>query len=430
MRRVRWLGLGLGLLVPWSSGFADDPASGDVLTRLRAAVSAAVETSPDRRAEEARVDLEQAEALAGVAVLSPYVEWQREGIGGGWSREPNAQDAVRVGSSIRLWSFGSARRVSEAADELQLVGHEAARREVAAAVSGVWIETAEIAARRRLVEDRLERLDRALNLLEARFQLGEVAGIEVRQLDLEHVRATSAAEKLAAEEAAALARLRRWAGASAPTPRAGDLEELIALTSTPPIEAAIPDTATLRRLAVHRRNLAAEAADVQSGRAWGDPIAEVEWERIPDLAGAAGFDAWGFRVGLPLPVGAAGRERKVEAGARQRLADSALATEEARLEARHAAARARAEAAERRLAALRPAVASMPETERSLTEQFRLGAVSYLVLVDGLDRLDEVRLETTTAQADLLAARLELAVLLDREDAFPVLPDGVVEDSR
>ncbi len=428
MRGVRWLGLGLGLLVPWSSGFAEEPGSGDVLTRLRAAVSTAVEASPERRVEEARVDLEQAEARAGTAVLSPYVEWQREGIGGGWSREPNAQDAVRVGSSIRLWNFGSARRVSEAADALQLVGHEAARREVAAAVAGVWIEVAEIAARRRLVEDRLERLDRALNLLEARFQLGEVAGIEVRQLDLEHVRATSAAERLAAEEAAALARLRRWTGASAPVPRPGDLDELVAVTSTPPVDAAVPDTATLRRLAVHRRDLAAEAADVQSGRAWGDPIAELEWERIPDLAGAPGFDAWGFRVGVPLPVGSVGRDRKVEAGARQRLAESALVAEEARLEARRAAATARAEAAERRLAALRPAVTNMPATERSLTEQFRLGAVSYLVLVDGLDRLDEVRLETTTAQADLLAARLELALLLDREDAFPVLPEGVVED--
>lgn len=429
MSRVRWLIPGLGLLLLWSSGAVTQTGPGDVLTRLRAAVASALESSPERQLENARIDLEQAAARTGVAVLSPYVEWQREGIGGGWSREPNAQDAVRVGSSIRLWSFGSARRASEAAEALQIVGQEASRREVAAAVAGIWIEAAEIAARRGLVEDRLERLDRALNLLEARFQLGEVAGIEVRQLDLEHVRATSAVEKLAAEETSALARLRRWTGVSTPMPRAGDLDELVAVTATPPAEAAVPDTATLRRLAMHRRNLASEAADVQSGRAWGDPIAELEWERIPDLAGAPGFDAWGFRVGLPLPLGGVGRERKVEAGARQRLADSELAAEEARLEARYAAATARAEAAERRLAALLPAVTSMPETERSLTEQFRLGVVSYLVLVDGLDRLDEVRLETTSAQADLLTARLELALLTDRDDVFPVLPDGGVEDS-
>jgi outer membrane protein TolC len=429
VRRVRWLVSALVLLAPWSTGLAAESGSEDVLTRLRAAVSAAVEASPERRVEDALVDLEQAEARTGVAVLSPYVEWQREGIGSGWSREPNAQDAVRLGSSVRLWSFGSARRASEAADGLQLVGREAVRREVAAAVAGVWIEAAEIASRRRLVEDRLERLDRALNLLEARYQLGEVAGIEVRQLDLEHVRATSAAERLAAEEEAALARLRKWAGAATPVPRAGDLEALVERTATPPAGAGMPDTATLRRLAMHRRDLVAESADVDSGRAWGDPIAEVEWERIPDLDGLPGFDAWGFRVGLPLPVGGVGRDRKAEASARHSLAESTLAAEEARLEVRRATAAAHAEAAERRLSALRPAIEGMPETERSLTEQFRLGAVSYLVLVDGLDRLDEVRLEATTARADLLAARLELALLLDRDDAFPVLPDGVVEET-
>ena len=59
-------------------------------------------------------------------------------------------------------------------------------------------------------------------------------------------------------------------------------------------------------------------------------------------------------------------------------------------------------------------------TERALAEQFRLGAISYLVYIDGLGRLDDVRLDAVEARWRLLAARLELAAMLADPACLPV----------
>ena len=65
----------------------------------------------------------------------------------------------------------------------------------------------------------------------------------------------------------------------------------------------------------------------------------------------------------------------------------------------------------------------LPRTERSLNEQFRLGAISYLVFIDGLARLDDLRLQRIKAYETLLHARLELAMVLGDPSLFP-LPIG------
>ena len=72
---------------------------------------------------------------------------------------------------------------------------------------------------------------------------------------------------------------------------------------------------------------------------------------------------------------------------------------------------------------------SIDDASRSLAEQYRLGAVSYLAYIDGLSRLEEVRLSNVEATRSLLTARLELAILLRDPSWFP-LPAEVAEDRR
>ena len=62
----------------------------------------------------------------------------------------------------------------------------------------------------------------------------------------------------------------------------------------------------------------------------------------------------------------------------------------------------------------------LPRTEQSLAEQFRLGAISYLIYVDGLARLDELRDSLVDTRLALLEARLELATLLADTEIFPI----------
>ena len=74
-------------------------------------------------------------------------------------------------------------------------------------------------------------------------------------------------------------------------------------------------------------------------------------------------------------------------------------------------------------------LAGLPDTERSLTEQFRLGTISYLVYFDALSRLDDILLQHIDAMRTLLEARLELAVVLCDLSLFP-LPEPSLEDIR
>ena len=77
-----------------------------------------------------------------------------------------------------------------------------------------------------------------------------------------------------------------------------------------------------------------------------------------------------------------------------------------------------------------PALAAdLPRTERSLAEQFRLGAISYLVYIDGLSRLDELRGDLVAARLTLLQARLDLATLLADSEIFPI-PSALEETPR
>jgi outer membrane protein TolC len=164
--------------------------------------------------------------------------------------------------------------------------------------------------------------------------------------------------------------------------------------------------------------------------AFGRPVAGVEWERIPSIAGAPSCDAFGVALAVPLPFGRAGRQLKAaahaEAAAREERAEG-VRREFVR---RTRVARSDAEAAMTRLTALNIAMSELERIESSLDQQFRLGATSYLVYLDGLNRLDDVRLEAIAAREQLLLARLELAAIVADAAVFPIPLQDQEEQER
>jgi outer membrane protein TolC len=342
----------------------------------------------------------------------------------GSGRQPNATDYLRVGSPFNFpGQISKARSVVRSADAWLDSAEEAAAIAAVAEVTRRWIDLAAAMELEALSRSRLERLDTALNLQEARYQLGEIAGTEVRQLDLEHVNQSSRVAALRSDVERARAAVRELCGAGAVDVRSGDLEVLTSASTTPGDAArSLNELAggPILRRAEGQAELERRTAQLVSATAWGRAGIDLEWERIPSFAGQPGFDALGVQLTLPLPLGAAGHRQREQARARADAADAALelAAREAVLSAEEAAAAARG--ASDRLLALEPALDSLPENDHVLGEQFRLGAISYLAYIDGLNRFDRLVEEAIDARRSLLLARLELAVLLGDRSVFPL----------
>ena len=401
------------------------PESGDVIARLIAAQEAAMGEYPGLMARQAEVTAEAAALRGEAAAGPPFLEWQSEGLGGS-SRKPNAADYLRVGTPFNFpGQIGKARALVRNAEGWVVAARDVAGLTAAAEAGRRWIDVAASLELAALSEARLSRLDDALNLQEARYQLGEIAGTEVRQLDLEHVGESSRLASLQAEVKAARAALRELCGSGWGTVLPGDLEVLTRASTTPgSVTLADNELADgpILRLASDDAALQRSASDLLSSTAWGRAEVEAEWERVPAMDGMPGFDAWGFRLTVPLPLGAAGHRQREQARARADAADASL--DRARREVLRSAegALAVAEGAANRLRALEPAMDELPELVHSMAEQFRLGAISYLAYIDGLSRFDRIVEETIDARSTLLRARLELAVLLGDPSIFP-LPD-------
>ena len=163
--------------------------------------------------------------------------------------------------------------------------------------------------------------------------------------------------------------------------------------------------------------------------AWGRPLIEAEWERFPDIGPIPGYDAWGFRIAVPLPVGSVGARQRAAARERAAAAEASRQTAARETQSRAEAALAVAEGAQSRLATVASSVRSLPGIEESLFAQFRLGVLTYLEYVYGTVRHDELLLTTIDARIDLLSARLQLSYLLDDPSIFPTAANLTEEES-
>ena len=399
--------------------------------RVKSVQTAAIASSPVLQLRLHEASLRGYEARSEAAAINPYVEWQSEGLGS--QRTPNAQDTLRVGTEFNFFGqMGRARDLARASEQGVAVIRGAAARSTAVEATRRWLDLAAAMERLEIRRERLEKLDTALALLEARHQLGEVAGTEVAQLDLEHSGAASLVAVSEAEVYALRQGIEELCGTSFPDPRPGDLQALAAASRSPgarEIDAQALAAGVLMQIASSEADLEEARARMASAAAWGRPVIEAEWEHFPDIGPIEGFDAWGFRIGVPLPLGSVGARQK--AAAREREAAAAAARNVAVRESvrRAETALALAEGAERRLETIAPTLKSLPRIEESLIAQFRLGVLTYLEYVYGMIRHDDLLLTAVDAHADLLSARLQLSYLLDDPSVFPTAASGTGEDS-
>jgi outer membrane protein TolC len=337
---------------------------------------------------------------------------------------PNAQDTLRFGTTFNFFGqMGPSRQLREVAERETTRAQAAHVHGIAVEATQRWLRLAAALERVAVRRGRVERLELALSILEARHQLGEVAGVEVAQLNLEHTTTTAQLE-LAESDAAALDNaVAELCGQAFLRPEIGDLDSILEASKTPPapvLEADAIAAGAPVQIATAAAELEAARSEVAAATAWGRPAIEAEWEHFPEVDGVESFDAWGFRFSLPLPFGSIPARQK--AAARERSAN-ALAVREAVLQESLARARglaALADGATQRLEILKPLVVELHQIERSLSAQYRLGTITYLEYVYGTTRHDDVLLEAIEARTRLATARLELALLLNDPDVFPI----------
>ncbi|MGD8439230.1 MAG: TolC family protein [Holophagae bacterium] len=415
-------------------GAAAEPGTvvADTVGRLIETQRHALAEFPGLQAERARLAAEAAGRRLEAAAGTPYFQLQSEGVSRS-GRQPNAADYLRVGSPFNFpGQISKARSVVRSTEAWLGWAEEEAVVAAVAEVARRWVDLAAAVELEALSSARLERLDAALSLQEARFQLGEIAGTEVRQLELEHVNQSSRVAAVRGDVDRARAAVRELCGAGVVVDvRSGDLEALTMASTTPADAARSVDqlaAGPVLRRAEGQAELERRTAQLVSATAWGRAGIDLEWERIPSFAGQPGFDALGVQLTLPLPLGAAGHRQREQARARADAADASLelATREVVRSAEEALATARG--ASDRLQALEPALDELSDNDHALAEQFRLGAISYLAYIDGLNRFDRLVEEAIDARRSLLRARLELAVLLGDRSVFPLTEVGRDEE--
>lgn len=424
----RWVGPAMMLVLAWPVAARADaapPGGHDAADKVRATMQTAVDEAPQIAMQLSQLGAEVATMRSETGAGNPILTWQSEGIGGGFQRNPNATDYVRLSMPFnRPWLLGTNRDLRESSERWLETGQRTTALEVAGLAGRRWLDLAAATAKQQLAEIRVERLDKALLIQRKRFELGEISGSERRQVELQQARESAISRQSEARVLALRYELELLAPSGFPSPVAEDLATLVESTATPENRSTeqLLEQAPSLQFAETGAQVARLQAKRQRGAAWGQPEVEVEWERIPDLDLIEGFDSFGFRLAVPLPVGKKGRQqvRASEQSAAAAAAEQDLMRQ--RLLARFQAARETARGAEAALAALGPSVAEVEATGRSLSEQFRLGAISYLVYLDGFSRLDEVIQRAIEARHVLLAARLELASIVGTELYFP-LPD-------
>lgn len=412
---IFWLCLAAAL----SSGVTAEEIAAPPLDRLRGVVEAALEREAANAIRQDSAANQAAVATEGLPG-GPVFELQTEGLGSGFGHETNAADSLRLRKELALPSQrSSARSYREAARQLFVAEEDNALAELAARVGGDWLELAAALDLRSLLANRLSRLDRAVLLHKKRLELGEVAGAEVRQLELQRARERARLTQVQQEAEGLLGRLRRVAGEVA-SPGAGDLEAIVLALPTLGAQPIDPSASPWIAAARQRARVAEQHAEMIRHHARGLVEAEAEIQHVPSLTPAESFDSFGFRVAIPLPLGRKGRLVRAAGEARAQSALASALDVERELEQRLAQTSGQIRSAETLLEELAVVEAGFPMAEQSLAERFRLGAISYLVYVDGLSRLDELREDLIDTRLGLLRARLALAVLLDDAQIFPL----------
>jgi len=406
-----------------------DPAG-----RIREAVRGAWQYGVNLAETTANIEAERNAAKVETRAGPPYVEYQQEGIDSSFGNALNATKYVRLGKPFNVpWQWHAGKSLISATEAYAGTARQAAAMNIALQVGLAWIDLAVLEDRVAVQEIQLDRRRQALKLHRKRLEMGEVSGSEVTQVELEYARQHSELAELRVDREKALVQLEHLAGTGDFKPVRGDLGRLAdGLLPLPGPEAGHAedlDQSLFVKLANQRATRERRSAELEQKLAWGRPEIEVEWEHIPSVEGLEAFDAFGWRIQVPLPVDRSGWERRKESRANLAAVEARERLAKRELAAQVRIASAAATAAEERLEGMESLRAGLPDTERSLTKQFQLGTISYLVYFDALSRLDDILLQHIDAMRTLLEARLELAVVLCDLSLFP-LPEPSLEDVR
>jgi len=429
----RWFVLGLGLVFMYGAAWSAQPPTGPVadrlpgsaIERLLATMQEAVDLAPQSRVRLADLESTTEELKVDAASSAPAIAWQREGIGSSFNRQPNSIDYLKLAKTYSYpWQKSAGNRVVEESDRWESVEAISIVYSEAQAAGSDWLSLAAATEDLAIAKRRLEQLNRALAIQNQRFELGEVSGSEVTQLRLARLGESARLREQEVQARLIQARLRARVVSDELDPVLGDLESLVRLdVAGLPMEEGL-DSLVESSPAVQAARLRANLEEANSRLArrisWGRPAAEVEWERVPDIGEIEGFSAIGFHLAFPLPFGKAAQRTAAAAEAR-----AASATQQLELIHREVTSWLHNElatglGAEETLEELVPELVGLPRARESLSQQFALGAVSYLVYLDGLARLDEVELQGVEARRALLEARLSMALLLEHDSFFPI----------
>jgi outer membrane protein TolC len=406
----------------------------DPATRIGEAVRAAWRFGANLAETAANIEAERNAAKVEARAGPPYVEYQQEGIDSSFGNAPNATKYVRLGKPFNVpWQWRAGKSLISATETCAVTARQAAAMSIALHVGMAWINLAVLEDQVAVQEIQLDRRQQALKLHRKRLEMGEVSGSEVTQVELEYARQYSDLEALRADREEALVELERLTGEGDFKPAKGDLgrlaEAMEPLSSSEAGHTEDLDRSLFVKLAHQKAAQGRRSAELEQKLAWGRPEIEVEWEHVPSVEGQEAFDAFGWRIQVPLPVDRSGWERRKESRANLAAVEARERLTKRELVAQVRIASATATAAEERIKGMQGLLAGLPGTERSLTEQFRLGTISYLVYFDALSRLDDIVLQYIDARRALLEARLELAVVLNDLTLFP-LPEPPLEDVR
>ncbi len=423
-----------GLTAGPSAGQREEPEANAPRRAPSTAVAAllrVLEASSERSlaAQVARTGVEQRalEMVAESALGPSSLGWHGEGFDSSFGRELNGIDYYTYVQPFRLPGRG-ARALRSEVGRWREVTTRAELLENVATGGRLWLALAAEADALQILESRVERTERALEIYRVRLEVGEVAGSEVHQLELQRAQDLAMLSDRRRAHEGHRAELSTLLGVPVELPSAGDLAAVEAWLargrSATGATTMSPSSPHFERVALEESVQLAQS-DLAKRTAWGDPTFAFDWEHVPSLGGMPSIDAFGIELSVPLPFGRQGKARRAAARSAAHNARATAALERRSLNERVARALQREEEASQLLeefGALRDRLESI---ETSVFEQFRLGAISYLRFLDGLSRVDEHRLREVGARLDLLGARLERAALFGDQEIFP-LPRAVL----
>jgi len=383
---------------------------------LREALSLALTRSPQLKAFswEARV----AEAMQLQAGLRPNpelgVEVEEVGGSGPRSRFDAAEASISLSQLIELGDKRH-KRMALARAQSQLAGwdYEAARLDVLAGVSRVFVEVLAAQRKLQLAEELLDVSGRMADAVARRVDAGKDSPVARSRAEIAHSQMQITHEK--AKQNLYLAKVRLvsfWDGAEPQfTAAVGDLDSV----------GDIPTLADLFALLDNNPDLARWAAEIESRQ---KALAYERAKSVQDVTVGAGMQHFGegddnaVMFGLSIPIGVSDRNQGGKQAAAHNLAKAGQLSRAAYIRVRQQLAKAYQNLSNAHIEATTLKQDMLPSAEsvfEASQEGYEEGKLDYLNLLDGQRTLFEVRSQHIEALVAFQHAKVDVERLIGRK---------------